>query len=53
MSNSNNFRADQHVKWKWGDGYGKGQVAERFENDVTRTLRGSEITKNGDADNPA
>lgn len=53
MSNSNRFRTDQYVKWKWGDGYGKGQVTERFEEEVTRTLQGSEITKDGDSDNPA
>ena len=32
---------------------GKGQIKERFEREVTRTLQGSEITKDGDEDNPA
>ena len=53
MSNSNSFRTDQYVKWNWGNGEGHGQVKERFEREVTRTLQGSEITKDGDEDNPA
>ena len=53
MSKSNSFRKDQHVKWNWGNGEGKGQVKERFEREVTRTLKGSEVTKNGSDDDPA
>ena len=53
MSNSNSFQSNQYVKWDWGDGTAKGQIKERFEREVTRTLKGSEVTKNGTADNPA
>ncbi|BDI61857.1 DUF2945 domain-containing protein [Qipengyuania nanhaisediminis] len=53
MSNANSFQTDQYVKWSWGDGYGKGRVTERFEREVTRTLQGNEVTKDGDSDNPA
>ncbi len=53
MSNANSFQTDQYVKWDWGDGTAKGQVKERFEREVTRTLQGSEVTRNGDSENPA
>jgi len=53
VSNSNSFQTSQYVKWAWGNGYGKGQIEERFEREVTRTLQGSEVTKDGDEDNPA
>ncbi|KPP82421.1 DUF2945 domain-containing protein [Erythrobacter sp. HL-111] len=53
MSNSDSFQTGQYVKWNWGNGEGRGQIEERFEREVTRTLRGSEITRKGDADNPA
>lgn len=53
MSKSNSFRTDQYVEWEWGNGKGKGQIKERFEREVTRTLQGSEITKDGTEDNPA
>ncbi len=53
MSNSNSFQTGQYVQWNWGNSTGTGQIEERFEREVTRTLQGSEITKNGDSDNPA
>lgn len=53
MTNENSFQSGQYVKWKWGNGTGRGQIEERFEREVTRTLNGSEITKKGDEDNPA
>ena len=53
MSNSNSFQTNQYVKWDWGNGTAKGQIKERFEREVTRTLQGSEVTKKGDEDNPA
>lgn len=53
MSNSNSFQTGQYVQWNWGKGTGTGQIEERFEREVTRTLQGSEITKHGDSDNPA
>ena len=53
MSNSNSFQTNQYVKWNWGNGTGRGQIEERFEREVTRTLKGSEVTKDGSEDNPA
>ena len=53
MSNPNSFQSGQHVRWDWGTGTAKGQIRERFEREVTRTLKGSEITRHGTEDNPA
>ncbi|MBY8337973.1 DUF2945 domain-containing protein [Alteriqipengyuania sp. NZ-12B] len=53
MSNTNSFQSDQYVQWDWGDGTAKGQIKERFEREVTRTLQGSEITRKGSEDDPA
>lgn len=49
----NSFRKDQHVEWNWGNGTGTGQVKERFERDVERTLQGSKVSRNGSEDDPA
>ena len=49
----NRFRKGQKVEWHWGNGTATGKIAERFEEDVTRTIKGSEITRHGSADNPA
>ncbi|QZD87364.1 DUF2945 domain-containing protein [Qipengyuania psychrotolerans] len=53
MSSSNSFQTNQYVKWDWGNGTGKGQIKERFEREVTRTLKGSKVTRDGSEDNPA
>ena len=53
MSNSNSYQTDQYVEWEWGNGTASGQIKERFEREVTRTLQGTEVTKSGDEDNPA
>ena len=53
MSDSNSFRTNQHVKWNWGSGAATGQIEERFEREVTRTIEGSEVTRNGCEENPA
>jgi hypothetical protein len=41
------------VSWKWGTGTGVGTVTERFTDTVTRTIDGSEITRNASEDEPA
>ncbi len=53
MSNSNSFQTNQYVKWNWGNGEAEGQIQERFEREVSRTLKGTEVTRDGSADNPA
>ncbi|KIT15408.1 DUF2945 domain-containing protein [Jannaschia aquimarina] len=41
------------VKWDWGNGTGTGEVTERFESKVTRTIDGSEVTRDASQDDPA
>jgi hypothetical protein len=53
MANENSYQTGQYVQWNWGNGTAKGQIKDRFERDVTRTLKGSEVTRNGSEDNPA
>ena len=53
MANSNSFQSSQYVEWDWGNGTASGQIEERFEREVTRTLKGSEVTRDGSKDNPA
>ena len=50
---SNSYRKDQYVEWEWGKGTGTGQITERFERKVTRTLKDSEVTRNGSENDPA
>ncbi len=41
------------VEWNWGNGTGTGKVTERFTSKVTRTLKGSEVTREASEDEPA
>ena len=41
------------VKWKWGDGWGHGKITEVFTEKTTRTIDGSEITRDASEDDPA
>ncbi len=41
------------VSWHWGNGTASGTVKEIYTHKITRTLKGSEITRNGSDDNPA
>ncbi len=41
------------VKWKWGNGTAEGKVKSTFDKKVTRTLKGTEVTKNGEKGNKA
>lgn len=50
---SDKFRMGQKVSWTWGSGTSTGVIKERYEREVTRKIKGAEITRNGDHDNPA
>jgi len=41
------------VKWSWGNGTVQGEVQSIFQEKTTRTIKGSEITRNGTKDDPA
>jgi hypothetical protein len=47
------IRKGSNVKWKWGSGEAKGKVIDTFSEKVTKTIKGSEITRNGEKGNKA
>ncbi|MBO0663934.1 DUF2945 domain-containing protein [Jiella sp. MQZ9-1] len=47
------FRKGQHVAWSWGKGEGEGKVQEHFKDKVTRTIDGTDVTREASDDNPA
>ena len=46
-------KVGSEVSWNWGSGTGTGEVQERFERRVQRTIKGTKVVKNGSSDNPA
>jgi hypothetical protein len=47
------LRKGSAVSWKWGQGVAEGTVTEVHHDKVTRTVKGSEISRNGSDDDPA
>jgi hypothetical protein len=47
------IRTGTPVTWSWGNGTAEGKVTEIHHDKITRTLGGSEITRNGSDDDPA
>ncbi|MEM7784321.1 MAG: DUF2945 domain-containing protein [Planctomycetota bacterium] len=47
------YNVGSKVKWKWGSGWGHGVVNERFTEKVTKTVKGSEITRDASSEEPA
>lgn len=41
------------VKWKWGSGIATGKVVEIFTKDITKTIKGSAITRKASPGNKA
>ncbi len=47
------FQVNQYVEWNFGNGKAKGQIKEAYKETVTKTIKGSEITRNASEDVPA
>ena len=41
------------VRWKWGNGSAEGKVKETFSEEVTKTIKGSKVTRKGEQGNKA
>ena len=41
------------VTWKWGNGTAQGEVQETYTEKVTKTIKGNEVTRNGEKGNKA
>lgn len=47
------IRKGSKVKWKWGSGTAEGKVLETYDKEVSKKIKGSEVTRKGSADNKA
>lgn len=50
---SRNFDIGDTVEWDWGSGTAAGKITERHTDDITKTIKGTEVTRNPDDDQPA
>ncbi|WP_406830058.1 DUF2945 domain-containing protein [Pedococcus sp. KACC 23699] len=47
------LRKGSAVSWSWGQGTAEGKISEVHHDSVSRTVKGSKITRNGTDDDPA
>ena len=47
------FSKGDRVSWAWGAATAEGKVTEEFTDRVTRTLKGTEVTRNASTEEPA
>ena len=50
---SDHYDSGDRVKWSWGAGTATGEITERFTERVTRTIKGNQVVRNADDENPA
>lgn len=47
------YQTNTKVEWDWGNGTAKGYVRNVYREDITQTIKGSDITRHGSDENPA
>lgn len=47
------IRKGSMVTWNWGNGTAEGKVKETYTEKVSKTIKGSEVTRNGEKDDKA
>ncbi|BFM06564.1 DUF2945 domain-containing protein [Halioxenophilus aromaticivorans] len=50
---SNSYQTNTKVKWEWGNGSATGYVRNIYREEITKTLKGSEVTRKGSKSDPA
>ena len=47
------YSSGDKVEWDWGNGTAEGKVTETHTQKITRTIKDSEVTRDGSKDDPA
>ena len=47
------YGVNTEVEWDWGEGKGKGKVRKVYKEKVTKTIKGTDVTRDADEDDPA
>jgi hypothetical protein len=47
------IRQGSKVKWKWGSGTAIGKVQETYTKQITKTIKGTDVTRDGTTNNKA
>ncbi|WP_299695127.1 DUF2945 domain-containing protein [uncultured Tateyamaria sp.] len=47
------LQTGDRVEWTWGNGTATGKITQIYTEKVTKTLKGTEVTRNATDDDPA
>lgn len=47
------FTKGDRVSWAWGNGRGEGDVSQVYSEPVSKTIKGTEVSRDASHDNPA
>lgn len=47
------FQTNTQVEWEWGSGQAKGYIRKKYTDEVSLTLKGTEVTRNASKEEPA
>lgn len=47
------YEAGTRVEWNWGNGTGEGKIVKVYTQKITRTIKGSDVTRKANDDEPA
>lgn len=50
---SDHYEIGDRARWNWGGDTATGEITGRFTDRVTRTIKGTEVTRNASDGNPA
>lgn len=47
------IKKGSEVRWKWGTGHAKGKVKETYDHKITKTIKGTQVTREGESGDKA
>lgn len=47
------YEIGTRVEWNWGNGTAEGRITERYTQKVSKTIKGTEVTREASTDEPA
>lgn len=42
------IKEGSQVQWKWGNGHARGKVVETYDQEITKTIKGTNVTRKGE-----
>lgn len=47
------YAINTKVEWEWGNGKAKGKISSRYTEDISKTIKGTKVTRKASEQSPA